>query len=202
MVHYFPFGKYEGKGVSQTALTVLDSVTGKGGWGYGYLHWAFHNMKTIGKGLETELERHITVLNDFQSVVPCQACHSPDPRLISLAFGYGSFFANGPYVYCNKEKCRRAIIYDKSLLVPLGFDALLKVAAFDKELQKASHETLRYIAGWPTNKKITEEAAADFIDELQHKNKRVTLQRKNLDDCLNLDDFDPENWERLPEDDS
>ena len=169
-LHYFPFGKYQGKGVSQTALTVLESVTGKGGWGYSYLVWAHDNMTSIGAGLRKELARHQRVLNEFQSVMPCQSCGGENPTLLSLIYGYGSLFANGPFVYHDNADCTSRIYTEKSTLVRLGFDALCKVAAFDKGLQKTSHETLRHLAGWDPNKKVTEQAAAAFIDELEQKN--------------------------------
>ncbi len=196
--HWIPFGKYKGHSVSQTALTVLDSVTGKGSWGYPYLVWFHDNCNKISNGLIQDLSRHRRVLNTFQSMVPCQACNEPNPTLLSLIYGYGSWFANGLYVYHNNKDCRSAIYTENSNLVKIGFDALSHVSSFDKGLQKSSHEVLRYLAGWPQNQRVTDQEAVAFIDKLEKKNKLEvaqdsSIEKRSLEE--NFDELDPDDWE-------
>ena len=164
-VHYFSFGKYEGKGVSQTSLAV-GNVTGKGGWGYPYVHWAAHNLTRLEQGLKDDLKRHIHVLNHFTSALPCQHCKNSDVKYFSVYRNSKGNHITGAYVFCSKE-CSQTTGASDYLLEPLGFDVLLKIDVFNKIDQKNAHETMRRVIGWPESKKVTDDAAADFIDALE-----------------------------------
>ena len=181
----FPFGRYKGCSISQTALSI-GSATEEGRWGYAYLRYVYNTFAHLDPHLRKELKRHIEVLNEFKPIIPCYACKAEDPSLISLSQEETGWVARGPYVYCKKDDCTQSIQASNYKLVPLGFDALLEVNQFHRQSQRDSHATLRALAGWKDGTRVTESSAWIFINQLEYQNtqrlERLARERKETEE--------------------
>jgi len=162
----FRFGKYNGKGIEQVAMT-----------DYQYYDW----LKRLYNSGEMKVDLSVNFLDrlkevgykldHFKPVVKCEQCKETAVYL-SIVERFGSdmngYFVTGDYFYCKKRECwpRNDSQISSYNLIPLKYSSITNFKwskASTKIFIKQLHETFARAAGWPNGQKFTEKACREFI---------------------------------------
>ena len=159
----FRFGKYNGKGIEQVAMT-----------DYQYYDW----LKRLYNSGEMKVDLSVNFLDrlkeigykldHFKPVVKCQTCKETAAYLSIVKHELDGNFVTGDYFYCKKRECwphkdSNVSYYN---LLPLKYSSIVNFKwskESPKSFIKQLHGALARTTGWPNGQKFTEKACREFI---------------------------------------